>query len=91
MTQITIHYDFTNGTELSYVEVMESLARNPLRTITTCCLDFFTTEHSAVLLRRNGSRMSVKQLLSNTDGFSTKRITRAHNLQKLLKAGHFTF
>ena len=88
---IIIHYDFTDGTELSYMEAKASLLHAPTRTIHTCCLDFFSVDYNAVLVKKNGARMSVKSVMANTGEFTDKQIRVSYNLQKLLKAGTFNF
>lgn len=81
---IKIHFDFTDGTEVSYAEGY-ALGDN----FTTCCLDFFTTDQDAVVVKKNGEYLSVKEILLNDGSYTKKHIRHAHNLQKLLIAGHF--
>ena len=84
---ITIHYDFTDGTEVSYAEGLE-LKDN----FTTCCLDFFcvdTIAEDIVIVSKNGSSISRNMLISNDGRYTEKEIKPAHNILKMFKAGSF--
>jgi len=82
---IRVHYDFTDGSELSYIE-----GKNCKGAFTTNCLEFFSTSNpNTFIVKRDGGRMSVQDLLRN-DGFITKKeIREAHDLRKMLVAGAF--
>lgn len=83
---IIIHYDFTDGTEVSYAE-----GKMKGDDFTTCCLDFFTSDKNAIVLKGNGEWVSTSSLLNN-DGLHTEKMIRPqHNLHKMLAAGAFTF
>ena len=61
---ITIHYDFTDGTELSYVEGLEKGDN-----FTTCCLDFFNIDCKAEdikVIDKLGNTLYRSKLLENT-------------------------
>lgn len=80
---IIIHWDFTDGTEVSYVEG-KSLGYN----FTTHCLDFFNMDENVedvVVLRSDGAKISRK----NIKAHSFKEIRESHNIHKLLIAGCF--
>lgn len=84
---ITIHYNFTNGTEVSYVEGLE-LKDN----FSTNCLDFFcfdTLPVEVIVIKKNGDYISLKELLLNTGEYTDKEIRIAHNIHKMLKANSF--
>jgi len=81
---ITIHFDYTDGTEISY---SEGLAR--VDNFTTCCLDFFTTDNDCIIKKKSGEYLSVKEILANDGAFTKKEIRHEHNLQKMLKANAF--
>lgn len=80
---ITIHYDFTDGTEVSFVEGL-LLDDN----FTTCCLEFFNNDievDDVVVIRRNGRKVSRKNIQQHT----SKEIRNAHDIRKMLVAGSF--
>lgn len=82
---IRIHFDFEDGTELSYEE-----GKNCLGTFTTNCLEFFSTDNpNALIVKRDGGRMSVEDLLNNDGRFTDKEIRKSHDLRKMLNAGTF--
>ena len=80
---ITIHYDFTNGSEVSYDEGL-FLKDN----FTTCCLDFFnydTITDDVIVLMKSGKHISRKDIQKH----SKKEIRKSHNIHKMLVAGNF--
>ena len=84
MNKIIIHWDFTDGTEISY---MEGLLRED--GFTTSCIQFFTTENDARVVKKDGSYIDVLELLENTGEYTDKEIRPAHNLVKMLVADAF--
>ena len=85
---IKIHYDFTDGTEVSYKEGLELKDH-----FNTNCLDFFNWDENVSdvwVISANGSILSRNSLLK--DGtYTTKHITKTHNIQKMLKANTFNW
>ena len=82
---ITIHYDFKDGTELPY-----GVAINEEHPFTTNCLEFFSTENvNAVVVMKNGKCIAVRDLLSGEIKHTDKKIRKEHNLHKMLIAGVF--
>ncbi len=79
---ITIHYDFTTGDEVSYVEGLK-LGDN----FTTHCLEFFNMDIDVneVLVLSKSGYISRKNLNNHT----TKEIRKEHNIRKILVAGGF--
>ena len=80
---IIIHYDFVDGTEVSYLEGLEAKDN-----FTTCCLDFFNQDievDEVIVLRKDGSKISRKNIQQHTD----KQIREAHNIHKMLLAQTF--
>lgn len=77
---ITIHWDFTDGTEISYIEGMESK-----NNFTTHCLDFFTMDSKVevIIYRKDGKKIS----LININNHSNKQIRNSHNARKMLVSG----
>lgn len=78
---ITIHWDFTDGTEISYMQG-KLLGNN----FTTHCLDFFNMDErvdDVVVLRSNGGKISRKNIKEH----SLKEIRKSHNIRKMLVAG----
>lgn len=85
---ITIHFDFTDGTELSYVEGCKKGDN-----FTTCCLDFFcfdTNVDEVIVLCKDGSYISRNELL-NEGKYTSKQIRKAHNIHRLLVSNSFNF
>lgn len=84
---ITIHFDFTDGSELSYIE-----AKNETKSFNTHCLDFFcfdTEADDVIVLKKDGTRISRKNIQQHV--CNGKEIREAHNLHKLLRCGYFEF
>lgn len=82
---ITIHYDFTNGTEVSFIEGKQ-LGDN----FTTNCLEFFNMNEpvdEVLVLRKNGTKISRK----NIQNHSVKQIRKEHNIYKMLISNTFTW
>jgi hypothetical protein len=80
---ITIHWNFTDGTEVSFIEG-KLLGDN----FTTHCLDFFNMDEEVddvVVLRNDGKIISRKNIQAHTE----KKIRKAHNIHKMLVAGSF--
>lgn len=83
---ITINYDFTSGTEVSYFEGLE-LKDN----FTTNCLDFFNFDENVddvIVIDKFGNKLSRNELLLD-NSFTNKKITTSHNIHKMLKSGSF--
>lgn len=80
---ITIHLDFTDGTEVSYMEgtvLSESF--------NTHCLEFFNMDievDDVVVVKKDGSTISRKNIQQHTD----KEIRKEHDIRKMLVAGAF--
>ncbi len=85
---IHIHYDFTDGTEVSYAEGL-ILGDN----FNTCCLDFFNfdIEQDVIIIKRDGSKISKNHLLENTGCYTKKEIRKTHDIQKMFKANTFNW
>jgi len=81
---ITIHYDFTDGSEISYVEGIERGDD-----FTTNCTNFFNTyvKTDVVVIDKLGRCITKSELLSN-QGFCyiDKFIKPEHNIEKMLLA-----
>jgi hypothetical protein len=83
---ITIHYDFTDGTEVSYHQGI-LLKDN----FTTHCLDFFcfdTPVDDVIVLSKYGGKISRNALLK-PNPWTDKEINKSHNIHKMLKANSF--
>ncbi len=84
---IKIHFDFTDGTEVSY-ERGCLLKDN----FTTNCLDFFNNNedvNDVVVIDSKGNYISRKILMSNQSFYTKKHMKKSHDLQKMLKANAF--
>lgn len=82
---IIIHYDFTNGSEVSYIEG-KILGDN----FVTNCLDFFNFDEPVddiIVLRKDGTQISRKNIQQHT----SKEIRKEHNLHKMLVANSFNW
>ena len=83
---ITIHYDFTDGSEVSYQQGLE-LKDN----FTTCCLDFFNMDievDDVIVIRKDGKRIQRKFINKFSNG---KEIRKEHNIHKMLMADSFNW
>lgn len=79
---IRIHWDFTDGTEISY---LEGLLKKD--NFSTCCLDFFSMDNEAeeiLVVRKDGKKISRKNIQDHSTG---KQIRKEHNIRKMLVAG----
>lgn len=86
---IKIHFDFTDGTEVSYLQGCE-LKDN----FTTNCLDFFNNDEKVddvVVIDKQGNILSRKLLMSNKSEYSNKHMRNTHDLQKMLKSNSFNW
>ncbi len=85
---ITIHYNFTDGTEVSYSEGCD-LKDN----FTTCCLDFFNNHEDVddvIIIDSVGNTLSRKLLMTKGDlTYTNKDMRDVHNLQNMFKANSF--
>lgn len=82
---IKIHWDFTDGTEVSYIQGIE-LKDN----FTTHCLDFFNMDievDDVVVIRNDGLKISRKNIQNHTN----KEIRQAHNIHKMLVSNSFNW
>lgn len=80
---ITIHFDFTDGTELSY---QEGLLKGD--DFTTCCLEFFNQDvdvDDVIVLRKDGHMISRRNINQHT----VKNVRLQHDIRKMLVAGSF--
>ena len=88
---ITIHYDFTDGTELSYEEGLKAVDD-----FTTNCLSFFNNHYQkdteVKVLRKNGKYLLKNEILSDKNPLYTpKQMRNSHDLERMLKANSFTW
>lgn len=86
---IKIHFDYTDGTELSYQEGLDKGDG-----FNTNCLDFFTTDNDAfdvIVVDKKGNSISRNELLNNIGNYTTKEIRPEHNILKMLKANSFNW
>lgn len=86
---ITIHFDFANGTEISYKEGL-----NKKDDFNTCCLDFFcfdTNVDDVVIKSKNGNTLSRNNLLKKGNKHTLKEIRKSHNILKMFKSNSFNW
>jgi hypothetical protein len=81
---ITIHWDFTDGTEVSYIE-----GRNLKDNFTTHCLEFFNMDEpvdDVVVIKKDGSKIGRKDIQQHSP---EKEIRKEHNIHKMIISGSF--
>lgn len=86
-SKITVHWDFTDGTEVSYAEGKK--LQKAKVDFTTNCLDFFCSGNNATAIRQDSCTISSVDLLNNVGGHTNKHMRNAHNLHRMLRAGRF--
>ena len=90
MIKVTIHWDFTDGTELSFIEGLKAK-----KDFTTCCTHFFHFQYEdfdVTVVKKDGAYINSLELLEgNSGGYTIKGIRKAHNIEKLLIANHFNW
>jgi len=82
---INIHFDFTNGSELSYIE-----GKIKKKDFNTNCLGFFSfdTEDDVKVIKKDGSYILKSELLGYS-GYTAREIREGHNIEKMLRANSF--
>lgn len=99
---LLIHYDFSNGSETSYGEILDTLRKiNKEDThrviICTNCLSFFNFDYlkkfdDIVVYKKDKSFISLKDLLEFKGvGYTTKEIRESHNVYKMLLSNSLCF
>ena len=85
---INIHYDFIDGTEVSYGE-----GKMLDGDFNTNCLLFFTNDsrEDVVIECEDGRYMSKNEIMSNDNFYTEKHIRHAHNILKMFLAGGFNW
>jgi hypothetical protein len=82
---IIIHYDFTDGTEVSFKEGL-TLGDN----FKTNCLDFFNMDEKVdevMVIKKDGSYISRNNINLHTP----KEIRQSHDIHKMLVADSFNW
>lgn len=82
---ITIHWDYTDGSELSYIE-----GKKKKDNFTTCCLDFFNQDepvNDVVIKKKDGAYISRMYIDLSTN----KDIKEHTNIRNLLVGGALKF
>lgn len=86
---IKVHFDFTDGTELSYSESINN-STNDFTThsleVIDQWLEFDRSPSEIVILRKDGSYIDIKEVLKNDGKYSDKYLTRDHSLARMIKA-----
>jgi len=88
---ITIHIDYVDGTELSYIEGLEKGDN-----FTTNCLTFFsqdlTKAKNVQVVDEHGRCIDRNELMSNTGhNYTDREMRAAHNIYKMLVTNSFTW
>lgn len=78
----TIRLDFTDGTEISYLEGITKKDN-----FNTHCLDFFFFDNAfdVTCIKKDGTKIVLSDIRRYPKMFSDKEIRAEHNLVKLLK------
>ena len=92
---ITITYDYVAENSKSYLEGKKLIDCG--ESFTTNCLEFFDFDlfnkrvDDVVVLKKDGTSISLRKLLDNNAGYTDKEIREAHNAKKLLISGALEF
>ena len=84
---IRIHWDFSDGTELSFYESIQAY-RNGEK-FNTHCLSFFDFLFDCVLIKKNGETLTPNKLIEDRGFYTSKEIKHTHNIYRMLVAGAF--
>lgn len=86
---ITIHYDFSDGTELPLYQAKQALISG--ESFTTHCTNLFNTDNlDCMILCKDGKYILVGELLQNNEGqYTDREIRTSHNIEKMFRAGSF--
>lgn len=93
---IVIPLDFSEGNKTSsYYEVLERI-KDKEELIYTHCLNFFDfsildKHYDVKVIKSDDSYILLSELLNNDGSYTNKIIRQAHNVMRLLIAGHFEF
>ena len=86
---IKVHFDFTDGTELSFSESIN----NRTTDFTTHSLEvidqwltFDRLLPEILVLRKDGSYIDIREVLNNDGKYGEKYLTREHSLTRMIKA-----
>ncbi len=84
---ITIHFDFSNGSEISYIE-----GKKKGTDFSTNCLDFFSfdNETEVKIIKKNGEYILKSELLTDNH-YTQKQIRQEHKIHKMLTANSFNW
>ena len=92
---ITITYDYVAENSKSYLEGKKLIDYE--ESFTTNCLEFFDFDlfnkrvDDVVVLKKDGTSISLRKLLDNNAGYTDREIRTAHNVKKLLISGALEF
>jgi len=96
---VTIHIDFTDNTEVSYIEGLELLKNDSSASFSTNCLSFFVTKSytkypsdNVVIIDKCGKYVDRNELMSNKNNtYIDRHMREGHNIYKMLIADVFTW
>ena len=88
---ITIHYDFVDGFEVSFIQAEALLAVDINSNFSTNCLNYFSFDYPCRLIRKNGNHLLPGELLRNGHLYTNKEIRKVHNISKILMCGGIDF
>ena len=85
---IEVHFDYADGTELSWFDAKRHLAKGA-DSFATHDLSFFSFDYDCVLVRSDGIMLTPQDLIDDKEAmrYSRKVITKAHDLPKMLRSG----
>ena len=91
---VTIHIDYVDGSELSYIEGLEKIDNNPDADFTTNVTTFFSNsfDTNVIVIDKHGKTINKYELMSNKGFKYTDREMRlGHNINKMLIANSFAW
>ncbi len=99
---VTIHIDFVDGTEVSYIEGLELLEKDSTTDFTTNVLTFFAQKgfvhqhcDNVIIIDKHGRSIDRNELLTNGENgefrYTDKFMRPGHNIYKMLVANSFTW
>ena len=99
---LLINYDFKTSKEMLKKEILNKLTntynKNTVKDViyqtndvTLFNKDVFSLVDDILVLKKNGTYISIEELYMNSDLYTAKQIRYEHNVEKMLRAGVFDF
>lgn len=94
MNKLVITLDYIDDECLSYEQAKKAIKENQVD-VCTCCLNFFTTgntkTHHVIAIKKSGIKIDLNEELVDSAKYIDREVRMAHNAEKMLKTGCFTF